>query len=108
MLSAVSGQTPDRLLGLFHTGNMDGWVDRHQWKGNTVKKFPNQPDLTESFDAAVKVLEKNKDGFFLMLEAGLVDKYSTGPAPWATRSPSTRWSSAPRPTAPRTPTRCSS
>lgn len=84
MLSAVSGQTPDRLLGLFHTGNMDGWVDRHQWKGNTVKKFPNQPDLTESFDAAVKVLEKNKDGFFLMLEAGLVDKYSH-PLDW-TRS----------------------
>ena len=63
MLGAVSGQTPDRLLGLFHTGNMDGWIDRHQWKGNTVKKFPNQPDLTDSFDAAVKVLEKNKDGF---------------------------------------------
>ena len=72
----------DKLLGLFHTGNMDGWVDRHQWKGNTVKKFPNQPDLTDSFHAAVKVLEKNKDGFFLMLEAGLVDKYSH-PLDWA-------------------------
>lgn len=80
----VTGETPDRLLGLFHTGNMDGWVDRHQWKGNTVKKFPNQPDLTESFDAAVKVLEKNDKGFFLMLEAGLVDKYSH-PLDW-TRS----------------------
>lgn len=80
----VTGQTPDRLLGLFHTGNMDGWVDRHQWKGNTVKKFPNQPDLTESFDAAVRVLEKNDKGFFLMLEAGLVDKYSH-PLDW-TRS----------------------
>ena len=52
---------------------MDGWIDRHQWKGNTVSKFPDQPDLTDSFDAAVKVLEKNKNGFFLMLEAGLVD-----------------------------------
>ena len=80
----VTGETPDRLLGLFHTGNMDGWIDRHQWKGNTVKKFPNQPDLTESFDAAVKVLEKNDKGFFLMLEAGLVDKYSH-PLDW-TRS----------------------
>ena len=80
----VTGETPDRLLGLFHTGNMDGWIDRHQWKGNTVKKFPIQPDLTESFDAAVKVLEKNDKGFFLMLEAGLVDKYSH-PLDW-TRS----------------------
>ena len=73
-----------KLLGLFHTGNMDGWIDRHQWKGNTVKKFPKQPDLTESFDAAIKVLEKNPEGFFLMLEAGLVDKMSH-PLDW-TRS----------------------
>lgn len=82
--AAVSGKAPSKLLGLFHTGNMDGWIDRHQWKGNTVSKFPNQPDLTESFDAAVKVLEQNKEGFFLMLEAGLVDKYSH-PLDW-TRS----------------------
>lgn len=73
-----------RLLGLFHTGNLDGWLDRHHFKGNTVKKFPNQPDLTDSFKAAVKVLEKNPNGFFLMLEAGLVDKFSH-PLDW-TRS----------------------
>ena len=84
LTQAVAGKAPSKLLGLFHTGNMDGWVDRHQWKGNTVSKFPNQPDLTDSFDAAVKVLEQNKEGFFLMLEAGLVDKYSH-PLDW-TRS----------------------
>ncbi len=84
MKAAVNGATPDKLLGLFHSGNMDGWIDRHQWKGNTVEKFPDQPDLTESFDAAVKVLSKNKDGFFLMLEAGLIDKFSH-PLDW-TRS----------------------
>ena len=82
MKAAVNGKAPAKMLGLFHTGNMDGWVDRHQWKGNTVKKFPNQPDLTDSFDAAVKVLEQNKNGFFLMLEAGLVDKYSH-PLDWS-------------------------
>lgn len=82
MKAAVNGKAPSKMLGLFHTGNMDGWVDRHQWKGNTVKKFPNQPDLTDSFDAAVKVLEQNKNGFFLMLEAGLVDKYSH-PLDWS-------------------------
>lgn len=81
---AVKGKAPEKLLGLFHTGNMDGWIDRHQWKGNTVKKFPNQPDLTDAFNAAVKVLEQNKNGFFLMLEAGLVDKFSH-PLDW-TRS----------------------
>ena len=77
-------KVPDKLLGLFHTGNMDGWIDRHQWKGNTVKKFPDQPDLTDAFTAAVRVLEKNPNGFFLLLEAGLVDKYSH-PLDW-TRS----------------------
>ena len=82
MLKAA--EKSDRLLGLFHTGNMDGWLDRHQFKGNTVKKFPNQPNLTDSFHAAIKVLEKNKEGFFLMLEAGLVDKFSH-PLDW-TRS----------------------
>ena len=82
MLKAA--EKSDRLLGLFHTDNMDGWLDRHQFKGNTVKKFPNQPDLTDSFHAAIKVLEKNKEGFFLMLEAGLVDKFSH-PLDW-TRS----------------------
>ena len=82
MLKAA--EKSDRLLGLFHTSNMDGWLDRHQFKGNTVKKFPNQPDLTDSFHAAIKVLEKNKEGFFLMLEAGLVDKFSH-PLDW-TRS----------------------
>lgn len=84
LLAAVDGKAPQKLLGLFHTGNMDGWIDRHQWKGNTVKKFPNQPDLTDAFDAAVKVLGQNKEGFFLMLEAGLVDKFSH-PLDW-TRS----------------------
>lgn len=82
--AAVSGKVPEKLLGLFHTGNMDGWIDRHQWKGNTVKKFAHQPDLTESFDAAVKVLSQNKNGFFLMIEGGLIDKFSH-PLDW-TRS----------------------
>ncbi len=81
---AKAAKDSTKLLGLFHTGNMNGWIDRHQWEGNNVRKFPKQPDLTESFDAAVKVLEKNKDGFFLMLEAGLVDKFSH-PLDW-TRS----------------------
>ncbi len=84
LVSKTGTNAPDKLLGLFHTGNMDGWIDRKQWKGNTVSKFPDQPDLTESFTAAVKVLEKNPNGFFLMLEAGLVDKFSH-PLDW-TRS----------------------
>lgn len=65
-----------KVLGLFHTGNMDGALDRKFLKKGTVDKFPNQPDLTEMTQAALDVLSKNKDGFFLMVEAALVDKYS--------------------------------
>ena len=43
---AVDGGT-NKLLGLFHTGNMDGALDRKFLKGGTVKRFPDQPDLTE-------------------------------------------------------------
>lgn len=65
-----------KLLGLFHTGNMDGALDRKFLKKGTVGKFPNQPDLTEMTQAALDVLSKNENGFFLMVEAALVDKYS--------------------------------
>lgn len=65
-----------KLLGLFHTGNMDGALDRKFLKEGTVGKFQNQPDLTEMTQAAFDALSKNENGFFLMVEAALVDKYS--------------------------------
>lgn len=68
--------TPKKLLGLFHTGNLDGVLDRKFLKKGTVDKFPDQPDTVDSFAAALKVLSQNPEGFFLMAEAGLVDKYS--------------------------------
>ncbi len=75
-MDAAMKSTPDRLLGLFHTGNMDGALDRRFLKKGTVSKFPDQPDLTDSTRAALQVLSRNPEGFFLMVEAGLVDKYS--------------------------------
>lgn len=65
-----------KLLGLFHTGNMDGVLDRRLLKNDVSKKFPNQPDLTEMTQAALDVLSKNKEGFFLMVESALIDKAS--------------------------------
>jgi alkaline phosphatase len=65
-----------RLLGLFHTGNMDGALDRKFLQRGTVAKFPNQPDLTEQVSAALQVLSRNEAGFFLMVESGLIDKYT--------------------------------
>src|SRR5215475_11424682 len=65
-----------KLLGLFHSGNMDGVLDRKFLKGGTVQKFPDQPDLTDQVRTALGILEKNDAGFFLMVESGLIDKYA--------------------------------
>jgi alkaline phosphatase len=66
----------DKLLGLFHTGNMDYAVDRMQLKKGTVDKFPGQPGLVEMTKTALDTLSKNPEGFFLMVEASDIDKAS--------------------------------
>jgi alkaline phosphatase len=65
-----------KLLGLFTPGNMDGVLDRKFLGGGGVKKFPQQPDLTEQVHGALKILSRNDNGFFLMVESGLIDKYA--------------------------------
>lgn len=76
-LNALAAK-PDttKLLGLFAPGNMDGVLDRKFLKGGGVKKFPDQPDLTEQVQAALAILSKNEADFFLMVESGLIDKYA--------------------------------
>jgi len=74
--AAGADASTGKLLGLFNLGNMDGVLDRRLLKGGTVKKFPDQPDLTEQVKAALAVLSKNPNGFFLMVESGLIDKYA--------------------------------
>lgn len=75
-LAQAAGTNSDKLLGLFHTGNMDTWLDRNQLKKGTVEKFPDQPGLVDMTTAALNQLSKNPDGFFLMVEAASVDKMS--------------------------------
>ena len=76
-LNAVAAKSDTRqLLGLFAAGNMDGALDRKFLKGGGVKKFPEQPDLTEQVQAALNVLSRSDDGFFLMVESGMIDKYA--------------------------------
>ena len=76
MKAAAAAPDNTRLLGLFHTGNMDGALDRKFLKSGTVSKFPDQPDLTEQVSAALQVLSRNDAGFVLMVESGLIDKYT--------------------------------
>jgi alkaline phosphatase len=75
-LTTAADAGAPKLLGLFNPGNMDGALDRKFLKGGTVKKFPDQPDLTDQVSAALKVLSPNPQGFFLMVESGLIDKYT--------------------------------
>ena len=63
MISAAGDPATRRLLGLFTLGNMDGVLDRKFLKGGTVRKFPEQPDLTEQVSAALAVLSRNEVGF---------------------------------------------
>lgn len=75
-LSAAAASNQPRLLGLFHTGNMDTWLDRHELKKGTVEKFADQPDLVDMTKVALDRLSKNPEGFFLMVEAASIDKQS--------------------------------
>ncbi|MBC7800467.1 MAG: alkaline phosphatase [Gemmatimonadaceae bacterium] len=80
-LSVASDPATKKLLGLFTLGNMDGALDRFYLKKGTVGRFPDQPDLTEQTSAALRVLERNPAGFFLAIEAGLIDK-ANHPLDW--------------------------
>jgi alkaline phosphatase len=70
------GPDTKKLLGLFHLSNMDGALDRKFLKAGSVARNPDQPDLTEQVKIALNVLSKNDKGFFLMVESGMIDKYT--------------------------------
>ncbi len=75
-LATVAGANDGKVLGLFHTGNLDTTLDREFLKKGTVGKFPEQPGLVEMTKVAIDTLSKNPEGFFLMVEAANVDKMS--------------------------------
>ncbi len=55
-----------RLIGLFERSHMEFEYDRPNDTGK-------EPSLAEMTDKAIDVLQKNKKGFFLMVEAGRID-----------------------------------
>jgi len=72
----LAAGSPKKLLGLFNDGNMDGILDRKYLKPKYVSKFPDQPDLPEMTQTALDVLSKNENGFVMMIESGLIDKFT--------------------------------
>ena len=76
LIAAAENKNTKKLFGVFHPDNMDGSLDRLFLKKNTVPQYPNQPDLTEMTQSAIEVLSRNPNGFFLMVEAALIDKFN--------------------------------
>lgn len=83
-LNAVDLKSTDKLLGLFAYSNMNVALDKIDGRRNIAKGikgrvvddygFPDQPMLEEMTTKALAVLQKNKKGFVLMVEAASIDK----------------------------------
>jgi alkaline phosphatase len=63
---AVDPSKTDHLLGLFERSHAEYEFDR---PNDTAK----EPSLTEMTGKAIDILQKNKNGFFLMVEGGRID-----------------------------------
>lgn len=75
-LEAARGSNTGKVLGLFHTGNMDTTLDREFLRKGTVDRFPEQPGLVDMTRTALDLLSRNEEGFVLVVEAANVDKMS--------------------------------
>jgi alkaline phosphatase len=73
LTTAMSEGAPERLLGMFNSGDMNVWLDRNVFTDN-LGDFPDQPGLVDMTLSALDVLAQNENGFYLMVEAGSVDK----------------------------------
>ncbi|XP_033642445.1 alkaline phosphatase, tissue-nonspecific isozyme-like [Asterias rubens] len=56
----------DNLLGLFEPSHM-------QFEGNRMNDVGGEPSLSEMVEKAIEILQKDKDGFVLMVEGGRID-----------------------------------
>ncbi|WP_407571502.1 alkaline phosphatase [Deinococcus altitudinis] len=65
-----------KLFGLFNLSNFNAYVDRVQYKDPTaLGSFTDQPYLWDMTSKAIETLDKNPNGYFLMVEAGMIDKF---------------------------------
>ncbi|MFJ9696137.1 alkaline phosphatase [Kitasatospora sp. NPDC101183] len=75
LATATAGKAPEKLLGQFHTGNLNVYLDRQQIrKPEVLGDWQDQPTLPAMTAAALKVLEDKPNGFFLMVEGASIDK----------------------------------
>jgi len=62
----IDPNNTEKLLALFNESHMRYEADRHNDK-------LGEPSLSEMTDKAIKILQNNDSGFFLMVEAGRID-----------------------------------
>ncbi|AGH82628.1 alkaline phosphatase [Ralstonia pseudosolanacearum] len=65
-LAAVDPAATTRLLGLFNLDHMNYELDR-------VNKRVDEPSLADMTEKAIRILQKNGNGYFLMVEGGRID-----------------------------------
>ncbi|MBS0390762.1 MAG: alkaline phosphatase [Proteobacteria bacterium] len=65
-LQAVNPAATPKLLGLFNPDHLNYELDR-------AKKQIDEPSLADMTEKAIKVLQQNGKGFFLMVEGGRID-----------------------------------
>jgi len=83
-LDAINLDKTDRLLGLFAHSNMNVALDKMDGRRNKARGitgrvvddygFPDQPMLDEMTAKALTVLDRQKNGFVLMVEGASIDK----------------------------------
>ncbi|MFT5450766.1 MAG: alkaline phosphatase [Enterobacterales bacterium] len=61
---------PEKILGLFSYSQFPSAIAINQLKKDVNRTLPTLKEMSEK---AISILEKNDKGFFLMIEAGLID-----------------------------------
>uniref|UniRef100_A0A1I8N4N6 alkaline phosphatase n=1 Tax=Musca domestica TaxID=7370 RepID=A0A1I8N4N6_MUSDO len=65
-LQAIDCHETSKLLGLFHSSHME-------YNAKAQMNKPLQPRLKDMTEAAIKMLEKNDQGYYLFIEGGRID-----------------------------------
>lgn len=61
------------ILGVFASNNIDTWLDRNVYTDN-LGMNTDQPGLVDMTVAALEVLSRNENGFYMTVEAASIDK----------------------------------
>lgn len=63
---SIDAESTERVFGLFNESHM-------QYEADRQNDIAGEPSLSEMTDKAINILDNNKKGYFLMVEAGRID-----------------------------------